>query len=201
MEGRNYLEQLQFKKQAKKPPVINLDFGNKLQSKKTEHKPKTIIEKSDDEEEVEKPIQKFVEKETDGEPEIERRKEVQMKDLRGKVPIDYELIMKRLQTHNVTGVVDIVSKKPGVITSNAAITIPKPSITKTREKVVIARTPELAPSVGVRGLSGDNLLSKDNRGLFVILHFDKSCVSILYYICQHLFMYIFNNSYMDYNII
>ena len=41
---REYLEQLQFKKQAKKPPVINLDFGNKLQAKKAVPKPKTIIE-------------------------------------------------------------------------------------------------------------------------------------------------------------
>lgn len=131
MEGHNYLEQLQFKKQAKKPPVINLDFGNKSKDTKTAKigapKPKVV--------ELEEG--KLDESDVVIESEPEKRKEIQMKDLRGKVPVDYELIMKRLQTHNITGVVDMVSRKPDVIVSNTAMTVPKPAITKTAAKTVI----------------------------------------------------------------
>jgi hypothetical protein len=147
MEGRNYLEQLQFKKQAKKPPTINLDFGNK--TNKTNKTDKTDKGNNKEKGEKAKPreLEEGEEPEEEGEiveaPAVaEKRKEIQMKDLRGKVPVDYELIMKRLQTHHITGVVDMVSKKPGVMTSNAAITIPKPVspkpvITKTAAKAVI----------------------------------------------------------------
>ena len=144
MEGRNYLEQLQFKKQAKKPPIINLDFGNKGNqtdkskvAKVVAPKPKVLereLEEGEEPEEGEIDESSIV-KEYEQEPE--KRKEIQMKDLRGKVPVDYELIMKRLQTHNITGVVDTVAKKPGVITSNAAMSVPKPIITKTATKAVI----------------------------------------------------------------
>ena len=139
MEGRNYLEQLQFKKQAKKPPVINLDFGNKTNktynAKSIKAKPKAIELEEGEEPEEGEIDESSIAKEY--EPEPEKRKEIQMKDLRGKVPVDYELIMKRLQTHNITGVVDTVAKKPGVISSNAVMAVPKPIITKTASKAVI----------------------------------------------------------------
>ena len=145
MEGRNYLEQLQFKKQAKKPPTINLDFGNKTdktdKTNKTDKNNKQNKEKgaivTPKGKELEEGEIDSAEEEATVEKPAENRKEIQMKDLRGKVPVDYELIMKRLQTHHITGVVDMVSKKPGVITSNAAITVPKPIITKTAEKAII----------------------------------------------------------------
>lgn len=134
MEGRNYLEQLQFKKQAKKPPVINIDFGEKSKSTKVANKPKVV-----ELEEGEEPEDGEIEQE---EPSIakapEQRKEIQFKDLRGKVHVDYELIMKRLQTHNITGVVNMGSVKPGVISSNVAMpVVSKPVITKTVTKAII----------------------------------------------------------------
>jgi len=140
MEGRNYLEQLQFKKQAKKPPTINIDFGNKTdKTDKTDktNKPKIapkpkVLESGEELEEGE-----LLSAEEIIEPPAEQRKEIQMQDLRGKVPVDYELIMRRLQTHNITGVVDMVSKKPEVIISNTVVSIPKRIITKTTEKTVI----------------------------------------------------------------
>uniref|UniRef100_A0A6C0K0Z1 Helicase ATP-binding domain-containing protein n=1 Tax=viral metagenome TaxID=1070528 RepID=A0A6C0K0Z1_9ZZZZ len=137
MEGRNYLEQLQFKKQAKKPPTINLDFGNKNNKTKGEPiatNPKVIEQKGELEEGE---IDSTGKEREIVEPAAKNRKEIQMKDLRGKVPVDYELIMKRLQTHHITGVVDMVAKKPDAMASNIDITIPKPVITKTAAKAVI----------------------------------------------------------------
>jgi hypothetical protein len=133
MEGRNYLEQLQFKKQAKKPPTINIEFGNKTDKTnkpKIAPKPK-VLESGEELEEGE-----VLSTEEIVEPIGEKRKAIQMQDLRGKVPVDYELIMKRLQTHNITGVVDMVSKKPEVIITNTIVTIPK-RITKTIVKTII----------------------------------------------------------------
>uniref|UniRef100_A0A6C0HIL0 Helicase ATP-binding domain-containing protein n=1 Tax=viral metagenome TaxID=1070528 RepID=A0A6C0HIL0_9ZZZZ len=140
MEGRNYLEQLQFKKQAKKPPVINIDFGEKSKSTKTAKvadKPKVVELEEGELEEGE--IDKDVRDESSAKKEPEHRKEMHLKDLRGKVPVDYELIMKRLQTHNITGVVNMVSVKPGIqlLSPSISAAIQKPIITKTTTKAVI----------------------------------------------------------------
>jgi hypothetical protein len=140
MEGRNYLEQLQFKKQAKKPPTINIEFGNKtdktdktdkINKTKIAPKPK-VVEEGEELEEGE-----ILSEEEIVEPIGEKRKAIQMQDLRGKVPVNYDLIMKRLQTHNITGVVDTVTKKPEVIFTNTFVTIPKRIITKTTAKAII----------------------------------------------------------------
>ena len=167
MEGRNYLEQLQFKKQAKKPPIINIDFDEKTKgakSTKVANKPKVVeLEEGEDGEIDERVYTKSP----------EHRKEMQLKDLRGKIPVDYEMIMKRLQTHNITGVVNIANVKPGVITSNVAmsaltinpptttlvprssvVAVPKPVIKKTATKAIIEEekepvSPKIAPEKSI----------------------------------------------------
>lgn len=136
MEGRNYLEQLQFKKQAKKQPMINLTFGNKTHNSENIPKPKVLedetVEDSEKGEEVEK-----------GET-VEKvpKKEIRMEDLRGKVPMDYDLIMKRLQMHNVIGVTNSITTPLTQIVIPSTAIVSKPAIVKTTEKTVIEEEEE-----------------------------------------------------------
>jgi len=148
MEGRNYLEQMQIKRQAKKPPVLNVEIGKKAMAKATIHKPKVVIKELEDGEEPEdgEELEEREEVEDGEEPEPQKshRKEVKMTDLRGKVPVDYELIMKRLQTNHITGVTALNQQPPNIAINKAAISIVKPPIQKTTTHFVIEEEPDIA---------------------------------------------------------
>ena len=142
--NRNYLEQLQFKKQAKKAPTIELDFSKKAKQIVVSEvsgepkekvvpppvtKPLTAMEK----------LQQY--KKKAAEPE-QKKAEVKITDLRGTAAIDYELILKRLHDNKITGVTNkAVSQKPPIVFSETVVTIPKHPIKKTTAHVVIESPP------------------------------------------------------------
>lgn len=131
MEGRNYLEGLQFKKSAKKQPIINIELEKETPKKNTNTAllPKVVPQN--------KATNIEIEEDEHLPPSKTSHNELQITDLRGKVPVDYELIMKRLQQFNITGVTENMSRPSDIEGSDIQNSIKPPSIVKTIQQTVI----------------------------------------------------------------
>jgi hypothetical protein len=154
MAGRNYLEEMRFKKQPKPQPNIQFRIDKPKTKNPVGKKTSTTDEPGsplsfDDKPSTDKPrrptlvpssgvlakatkppLEKTLddndnESDTDIELQGEQRKAFKMNDLRGKVPVNYELIFQRLH-----------GNKPMPIGMQAPTTVPV--ITKTKAKIIIS---------------------------------------------------------------
>ena len=138
MSSRNYLEEMRFKKQPKPQPNIQFRIdkpktknpvGKKLATTDEPSSPKakkTPVENKHDDEDDDK-LSQDGETETDNAPG-EERKAFKMNDLRGKVPVNYDLIFQRLHGNKLIPM--------GAPATGAHPVVPV--ITKTKEKMVIS---------------------------------------------------------------
>jgi hypothetical protein len=127
MAGRNYLEEMRFKKQPKPQPNIQFRI-DKPKTKTIVGKKTSTINEPGSPKKIEKPVEKTIddnESDIDIELQGEQRKAFKMNDLRGKVPVNYDLIFQRLH-----------GNKPMPIGMQAPPTVPV--ITKTKAKIIIS---------------------------------------------------------------
>ena len=139
MAGRNYLEEMRFKKQPKSQPNIQFRIDKPKTKKPVGKKMVAIHEPSSPEHPI-KPVDKKLDDDEDelsqdGETETdnisgEERRAFKMNDLRGKVPVNYDLIFQRLHGNK-----PIRGPDPGPDPGPHPVV---PVITKTKSKMVIS---------------------------------------------------------------
>lgn len=123
MSGRNYLEEMRFKKQPKPQPNIQFRIDKPKTKNPVGKKTSTIDEPSS----PKAPKKTLGDNESDADNEVqgEQRKAFKMNDLRGKVPVNYDLIFQRLH-----------GNKPMPIGMQEPPTVPV--IIKTKAKIIIS---------------------------------------------------------------
>lgn len=135
---RNYLEQLQFKKQPQNAPLIELDLN-----KSTTIQVKQVLAE-EPEKGVKKPalnamgLLERYKKKAIVNKQISTQPVVEISDLRGNVNLDYDMILKRLHENKIIAVTGKSAiDKPPIVFSETIVSIPKAPIKKTSTHVVI----------------------------------------------------------------